>query len=70
MIAECHGKKIVMVKGFTWALKIMSHVTGLVNKAFGSLSYEQKISEYKVSYRVASLSEAISRTEKYNSGSK
>lgn len=63
MIAECHGKKIVMVKGFTWALKIMSHVTGLVNKAFGSLAYEQKISEYKVNYRLVDLRNSVSRTE-------
>ena len=64
MIAEAHEKKVYLVKGFGWALKIMSKVTGLVNKAFGSLSYEAGMSEYKVEYRVADLEESIRRTEK------
>lgn len=63
LIAEAHGKKVRLVKGFGWALKIMSCVTGLVNKAFGSLSYEAGMSEYKVEYRVADLEESIQRTE-------
>ena len=63
MIAEAHGKKIVIVKGFGWALKIMSHITGFVNKAFGSMSYDMQISEYKHNYRVCDLAESIKRTE-------
>ncbi len=64
MIAEAHEKKVHLVKGFGWALKLMSGVTGLVNKAFGSLSYEAGMSEYRVEYRVADLKESIQRTEK------
>lgn len=64
MIAEAHGKKIVIIPGFTWALKLLSHITGLVNKAFGSLSYEQKMSQYSMNYCVASLNESIGKTEK------
>ena len=64
LIAEAHGKKVQLVKGFGWALKIMSNVTGLVNKAFGSLSYEAGMSEYRVEYRVADLNESICWTEK------
>ena len=64
LIAEAHGKKVRLVKGFGWVLKIMSHVTGLVNKAFGSLSYDMSLSEYKQDYRKADLKESISRTEK------
>ncbi len=64
MIAEAHGKKIRLIRGFTWALKILSHVTGLVNKAFGNLSYEMEISEYKQDYRVNDLKTSIERTEK------
>lgn len=64
MIAEAHGKKIVIIPGFTWTLKLLSHVTGLVNKAFGSLSYEQKMSQYSMNYCVASLNESIGKTEK------
>ena len=64
LIAEAHGKKVRLVRGFCWALKIMSHVTGLVNKAFGSLSYEQDMSEYKVEYRKQNLSNSVRETEK------
>lgn len=63
MIAKAHGKKIFIIKGFGWALKIMSHITGLVNKAFGSMSYDMSISEYKEDYRVCGLAESIKRTE-------
>lgn len=63
LIAEAHGKKVRLVKGFGWALKILSWMTGLVNKAFGSLSYEMGMSEYKVKYRVTKLRESIQRTE-------
>jgi UDP-glucose 4-epimerase len=41
----------------------MSHVTGLVNKAFGSLSYDMSISEYKENYRIATLEESIKLSE-------
>ena len=64
MIADAHCKKIRLVKGFGWALKIMSHVTGLVNKAFGNLSYEKSISDYRLEYRITNLVESIQRTEK------
>ena len=64
LIAEAHGKKMPLVKGTAWALKLMSHVTGLVNKAFGSLSYDRSISEYAVAYQKYSLQESIQITEK------
>ena len=63
MIAGIHGKKVAIIKGFTWALKILSHMTGLVNKAFGSMSYDMSLSEYKENYRVCGLKESIERTE-------
>lgn len=64
IIAEAHGKKVHLIRGFGWALKIMSKVTGLVNKAFGSLSYEMSISEYKDEYRKINLEESIRITER------
>ena len=64
MIAKAHGKKISLVKGFGWMLKIMSHVTGLVNKAFGNLSYEKEMSNYKVEYRLKNLKDSVEETEK------
>lgn len=64
MIAKTHGKKILIVPGFTWALKLASRVTGLVNKAFGSSVYDMNLSDYKEKYRTHSLLESIDLTEK------
>ena len=63
-IAVEHGKKVRLVKGFGWALKILSVFTGLVNKAFGNLIYDQEISDYKEEYRKYDLLESIQETEK------
>ena len=63
LIAQAHGKKIAIIPGFTWALKLLSHCTGLVNKAFGSLSYEQSMCEYSEDYRTYGLKESICKTE-------
>ena len=63
MIAEAHGKRVRLVKGFGWALKLMSHVTPIVNKAFGSLLYDQSISKYLIEYQKVSLDDSIKRTE-------
>ena len=62
-IGAAHGKKVRLIKGFTWALKLMSHVTGLVNKAFGNLSYDMAMSDYRAEYRTYSLEESIKNTE-------
>ena len=64
VIAQVHGKKILLIKGVGWALKLMSRVTGLVNKAFGSLSYDMAMSEYKEEYQKVSLAQSIEITEK------
>ena len=63
VIAQAHGKKTRLVKGTTVPLKAMSHVTGLVNKAFGNLSYDMSMSEYKENYRKFSFEESIRQTE-------
>ncbi len=63
LIAKAHNKRCVLIPGFSWALKLMSHATGLVNKAFGNLAYDQSMSVYKDSYQKYSLQEAIERTE-------
>lgn len=64
LIANAHRKKIGLVGGFTWLLKIMSHFTGLVNKAFGNLTYASELTEYKADYRVCTLEESIQKTER------
>ncbi len=62
-IAEAHGKNIVLVDNTAWALKLVSHATGLVNKAFGSLAYDMSMSEYRENYRLYTLEESIRLTE-------
>ncbi len=64
LIAECHGKKIVMMHGFGWALKLLSLVTGYVNKAFGNLTYEEYLGDYKYEYRIYSLEDSIKEIER------
>lgn len=63
MIAECHGKNVRLVSGFGCALKLLSHVTGYVNKAFGNLAFEEHLGDYKEEYRSYSLAESIKETE-------
>ena len=63
IIAECHGKKITLLYGFKWILKILGCKLSVVNKAFGNLTYEQSMSEYKEDYRIYSLKQSIKMTE-------
>ena len=63
MIAEVNGKKVLLIKGFTWALKLLSNVTGLVNKAFGNLCYESELSGYKENYIVECALDSIHKSE-------
>ena len=65
-IAAEHGKKMQLLPGFTWLLKLLSHVMPKVNKAFGSLTYDMTLSEYPQEYRKYTLKETISRTEAHN----
>lgn len=46
-IAKANNKKIAIIPGFTWILKAMSHLTPFVNKAFGSMTYDIKNSNYQ-----------------------
>ena len=63
MIADAHGKNVLLVKGFSCCLRIMSLLTGLVNKAFGNMTYEMSMSEYKDNYRICDLKKSIEETE-------
>lgn len=63
-IALHNNKKILLLKGFTYPLKLLSCFSSIVNKAFGNLSYEQNISKYKEEYQLVSLNESIERIEK------
>lgn len=63
MIANARGKRIRVIGGFSWAVKFMGLFTGKVNKAFGNLSYDWRMSEYSIKYQIYSLSESVLRTE-------
>ena len=59
LIATANGRSIMLVPCLTWLLKLTSHATGLVNKAFGNLAYDQEMSCYPVDYRKFSPAESI-----------
>ena len=63
MIAETHGRKIKLLGGCEFPLRLLAHVTPLVNKAFGSLTYLQELSEYPQNYRLFTLKDSIRETE-------
>lgn len=63
LIAETHGKKIILTKVFNSMIKLISKKVGIINKVFGNLVYEKNMSEYKINYRIRNLKEAIQRTE-------
>lgn len=64
LIAEAHGKKIVMTKLFNPLLRLLNVST--VNKVFGDLVYDMSISEYESDYRVCGFGESIKKTEQRN----
>lgn len=63
MIAAEHGKRVVLVPGCMIPLKMAGMVTGLIDKAFGNLAYDQSLSEYKENYRIVNLRRSIMLTE-------
>ena len=63
MIAACHGKKIIVVPGLVWLLKLLSKATPDVDKAFGNLTYEEHLGDYKEEYRLYTLAESVKETE-------
>jgi nucleoside-diphosphate-sugar epimerase len=58
LIAEVHGKKVVLTKLFNPILKV-----GIVNKVFGNLVYEKNMSVYIENYRIWNLQQSITVTE-------
>lgn len=62
-IAHANGRGILMVRGFTWALKLLSSVTEMADKAFGSLCYDRSLSDYPVNYCIKSFDQSILETE-------
>lgn len=67
LIAKNHNKNISFTSFFNPVLKAIGGGSGklskIVNKAFGSLTYEMEMSDYKDDYRMYSLEESIRLTE-------
>ena len=63
MIAESHRKKIILLPNCEVLLRGLANFSGLVNKAFGSLTYDMSLSEYRTNYRLYSLKDSIIMTE-------
>jgi len=64
LIAEEHGKKLRLTRAFNWLIRLMVSNVGVVNKVFGNLVYEKKMSKYKEEYTIRNLKESIIETEK------
>lgn len=59
LLGEQKGKKIILVPGFSWILKLCSHFTGYVNKIFGSLEYVRELDAVETRYCRYSLQESL-----------
>lgn len=62
-IAHANGRDILMIKGFSWALKLLRTVTALPDKAFGSLCYDYELSRYPKNYWLKDLGQSVMETE-------
>lgn len=62
-IAEVHGRKVWMTRGFNPIIKMFKNRFGVVNKVFGDLVYSENISEYIDNYRRFDLNSSIEMTE-------
>lgn len=58
-IAQAGNKKLKLIKGFVFVLKITALFTPLVNKAFGSITYEKDLSVYKENYNIFDFEQSI-----------
>lgn len=67
LIGEVAGHKVRVSRLWNWAVKLASlipgKISGLANKAFGNMSYDQSMSQYDFEYIVADLKTSIERTE-------
>lgn len=71
-IARVRGKKIHLWRGFHPFLVLAGHtrgkIGGMVNKAFGNMTYAKSMSKYKEEYQVYSFVESVRLTENRDAG--
>lgn len=67
LIGVTTGHKIRVSKVWNWTVRLTSRmpgtISGLTNKAFGNMSYEQSMSQYDFDYQLVDLRTSIERTE-------
>lgn len=63
-IALVSGKTIKLTKLFNPFIKVLGLFTKIVNKVFGSLTYDKEMSIYKENYWINDFTESIEKTEK------
>lgn len=62
-VAECHGKKLRVIPGFGWLIRLAQSRVGVVGKVFGSLTYDQAMSAAFADAGQMDFEETIRRTE-------
>lgn len=66
MIAEVHGKKVRLIRGCTWIIRLIGCMLGTINKAFGNFTYSEDLSKYICDYRKSNVSTSLHQTEASN----
>ena len=61
LIAEVHGRRIIMIKLFSPILRVLNVNT--INKVFGDLVYDMDLSKYESEYRVEGCKSSIIQIE-------
>ena len=62
-IADCHGKKMTVIPGFGWLIRLAAGCVGVVGKVFGTLTYDKSMSQAFADDGLISFEETIRRTE-------
>lgn len=62
-IARAHGKRLPLIPGTRWALGLLRPLTPKIDKAFGSLCYDQALSQYPKDYCRWDFLQSIAETE-------
>jgi len=62
-VARCHGRKLLVIPGFGWLIRLAESRVGVVGKVFGTLTYDMDMSKAFADAGQISFEETIRRTE-------
>ena len=60
---KCHGKKLRVLPGFGWLIRMAESRVGVAGKVFGTLTYDMSMSRAFADAGQLSFEETIRRTE-------